>query len=331
MINASYTHAAPTFSALQTSVLQKNTSKIDAVKIQGKPATVKHCIDIFVAHLEEKTKRENMRPKYLSEVKNHLKRLAPLHPVMVTDLTKAKVKAFAFEHLEPLGASRNNRSLSALSCCIDHINTFYDLPCGDLPNPTRAARMKVNPPRTIFVNKDELKTMLDVAKSSASPHLYHFINIAVNTGMRTGEILGAKISYIDFSSNIMTLPKTKNGKQRVIPLNGAARSSLETLIKLRDALHPDNPHVFASPNKTGHVLSIKTSFQRCLKKSGIERHITPHTLRKTAGTYFLRSGFALHEVSSILGHSSLEITRKVYAFTDNLLLTDKIQGFNAVD
>lgn len=330
MIEASYTHNAPTF-APSYPVLPKNSSTSDVVKIDGKPATVKHCIDIFVAHLEEKTKRESLRPKYLAELKNHLKRLAPLHDLMVTDLTKAKIKTFAFEHLEPLGANRNNRSLSALSCCIDHINTFYDLPCGDLPNPTRAARMKVPPPRTIFVSKEELRSMLSVTDKGASPYLYHFIVIAVNTGMRTGEILGAKISYVDFSTKIMTLPKTKNGKQRVIPLNSAARSSLDTLIRLRDVLYPDSPYIFASSNKSGHVLSIKTSFQRCLKKAKIERPITPHTLRKTAGTYFLQSGFSLNEVSTILGHSSLEITRKVYAFTDNLLLTEKVQGFNALD
>jgi integrase len=53
--------------------------------------------------------------------------------------------------------------------------------------------------------------------------------LALNTGMRRGEILGLEWKNVDLTRGLIYVTNTKNGKDRVIPLNQAARSALESV------------------------------------------------------------------------------------------------------
>jgi len=144
---------------------------------------------------------------------------------------------------------------------------------------------------------------------NASPeYLQDIINVALNTAMREGEILGLEWEWVDFIENIIQLPQTntKNKKIRKIPINEKVRKILLKL-KLKTG---GNKYVFESPvipNK--NISYIQRSFKTACRKANIE-NLRFHDLRHSAATRLVESGIPLHTVSKLLGHSTIKITER---------------------
>ena len=81
------------------------------------------------------------------------------------------------------------------------------------------------PPRDRRVLEDEIGRLLDVAGADlakASARAVHAFRFAVETAMRAGEIVGLAAETVDRDTRVATLPKTKNGTARKVPLSTAA-------------------------------------------------------------------------------------------------------------
>jgi integrase len=108
-------------------------------------------------------------------------------------------------------------------------------------------------------------------------HLRPIILMAVNTGMRRGEILSLRWSQVDFQRGVVHLVRTKSGKGRDVPINLVIR---EELLKLRQS---SSECVFTS-QKTGRALThCKRAFASACRVAGIE-DLHFHDLRHTAAT-----------------------------------------------
>jgi len=144
---------------------------------------------------------------------------------------------------------------------------------------------------------------------NASPdYLKDIINLALNTAMREGEILGLQWDWIDFKENMIQLPQTntKNKKIRKIPINEKVR---KTLLKLK-LKTGGNKYVFESPvipNK--NISYIQRSFKTACRIAKID-NLRFHDLRHTVATRLVESGVPLHAVSKLLGHSTIQITER---------------------
>lgn len=77
-----------------------------------------------------------------------------------------------------------------------------------------------------WLTLDEEKGLLEGAKGQLSDQLVDMINLALNTGMRKGEILSLRIRDIDFSKKTLVVMESKNGEKRGIPLNKSAMEIL---------------------------------------------------------------------------------------------------------
>ena len=127
-------------------------------------------------------------------------------------------------------------------------------------NPTDKVKFfKENNHRLRYLTKEEIKALYN----AAAEHLKPIIVIALNTGVRKGEILNLKWEDIDFRQKIIYILNTKNGEKREIPMNDPL---FDTLLKIKK--HPDSPYVFC--NKDGKPYgSIKTAFRHALKRAKI--------------------------------------------------------------
>ncbi len=85
--------------------------------------------------------------------------------------------------------------------------------------------------RLRFLSEDELVRLLAAceAKASKSPVLLPIVTVAVNTGMRKGEILGLAWERVDFARGVLRLEQTKSGRRREIPMNQAVDEALSRL------------------------------------------------------------------------------------------------------
>lgn len=143
----------------------------------------------------------------------------------------------------------------------------------------------------------------------SAPHLRPIIITALNTGMRRGEILSLKWENVDFENKIFIITATNNKSKRIknIPINSVLK---KLLLELRLKNRMKSEYVFLGDDGKP-VKDIKTAFLNACRRANIEG-LRFHDLRHTAGTRMLERAVGIVEISEILGHSSIELTRKRY-------------------
>src|SRR3989454_5117792 len=75
--------------------------------------------------------------------------------------------------------------------------------------------------RLRFLTEDEIARLLAACAESQNPQLHAVVVVALNTGMRLGEIMGLVWERVDFSRGVILLERTKRGRRREVPRNGA--------------------------------------------------------------------------------------------------------------
>lgn len=154
---------------------------------------------------------------------------------------------------------------------------------------------------TRFLSDDERERLFAACKQSYWPRLYCLVVLACSTGMRKSELLNLRWADIDFDRGLAALEITKNGQPRVNPIPSAALAELE---KFRD-----DPGVLVFPGRNDKSYSFRKPWNQALKQAGITS-FRFHDLRHSASSYLAMSGASLIEIADILGHKSLQTTKR---------------------
>jgi integrase len=146
--------------------------------------------------------------------------------------------------------------------------------------------------------------------------------LALNTGMRAGEIFGLKWDSVDFENRLITIRRTfdqktreikettKNHKWRHVGINSVLMAALSKAL-------PSNGFGTVIDREVAGCQSpahIAREFAADCKRVGVRR-IKFHDLRHTFATQFVGRGGAIHALSGILGHSSSSMTDRYAHFT----------------
>lgn len=177
------------------------------------------------------------------------------------------------------------------------------------------------PTKKRALNDDEIKDLLLKFKDSK---YYLVVYLAVNTGMRIGEILGLTWNDIDFNNCLISVNKqwkklkdnswglgsvkSKNSI-RIIPISNSVTNEL---LKHKTIINIDN-RVFNFKSKDTVLLRVN----KLLKENGF--NISLHELRHTYATKLIANGIDFKTSAKILGHS-VEQTMKVYSHVNNDML-----------
>ena len=168
------------------------------------------------------------------------------------------------------------------------------------------------------LNDDEINILLSTAKSEM-PDFYPIVLLALNTGLRRGEIVALKWENIDLKNNkinvkhsayngVLTKPKTKSSYRTLeIPSN-----LHNVLVKLKLKSY-DNEFVFTNLNGNmldPHKISSKL-FPKLIKLSKLE-HYRFHDLRHTFGSQLVCNGVNIKYVQVQMGHSKIKTTLDIY-------------------
>ena len=130
------------------------------------------------------------------------------------------------------------------------------------------------------------------------------------TGMRRSELAHLKVGDIDSQRMIIRVVAGKGGKDRDLPLSPTL---LETL---REYWRWRKPKLYLFPTRTRGLpveepISDKTVWIACseaARRAGINKRVTPHTLRHSWATHLLEAGTDLRTIQVLLGHGDLETT-----------------------
>jgi len=152
------------------------------------------------------------------------------------------------------------------------------------------------------------------------------ISALLYTGARRAEIVGIKWDDVDMANNQLTL-HGKNNQTRIIPLTRELKYQLmdfkDILDKLEGAEYEvRSEYIFRTEHKDKKTKlkdkpmttkNVEHIVKDIIKKAGIDKDITPHNLRHNFASHFIKSGGSITALSGILGHSSSDITMRIYA------------------
>ncbi len=155
--------------------------------------------------------------------------------------------------------------------------------------------------RERVLTEDEEERILKVA----APHLKPILVVALNTGMRKGEVFKLKWQNVDFDKKEIKITESKSGRERRIPIN----SVLFSLLNAHKAQDGQSEYVFTNPDTGEPYTRIKRAFSTACERAGIE-DLRFHDLRHTFATRLVRRGVDLVIIKELMGHASIVTTQR---------------------
>ena len=172
-------------------------------------------------------------------------------------------------------------------------------------NPCRKVKqLKANNARMRVLTPSEELALLSALGGS---HLQEIVLVALNTGMRKGEILGLRWDDVDFYQGVLRVEEGKTGKRQV-PMNRIVRDLLQEKER--------GTYVFPSPVAGEKLVDIKTGFHRALRDAKV-RNFRFHDLRHTAASRMADAGADAFPLCAIFGWSDIRMAlRYTHSTTD---------------
>ena len=167
-------------------------------------------------------------------------------------------------------------------------------------NPAR--EVKLFPEKNYRIRYLEKNEIRNLCFSSPEP-LRTVIIVALNTGMRQGEIINLRWQDVDFERRIIYLLETKSGEKREVPMNQAVYN---VLLEIRR--QPNSPYIFSTKEGKRYSQSwVQHTFHKIIKKLGI-KDFRFHDLRHTFASQLVMMGIDIKTVQELLGHKKIDMT-----------------------
>ena len=226
------------------------------------------------------------------------------------------------DHLTIRGylANLQDRQLSRSTVLrrLSSLRSFFRYLCrrGQLDlDPTEAlATPKVQRKLPDFLELSEVESLLLAPDTTTIIGLRDraILELLYSTGMRVSELLALDLSDIEWQNAVVKV-RGKGKKERILPIGKIALETLDNYLARRHELgaDEDSQAIFISQrgNRIPDAKSIRRRIEKYAAVAGIQKKITPHTLRHTFATHMLNAGADLRSVQELLGHVSLSTTQ----------------------
>lgn len=189
---------------------------------------------------------------------------------------------------------------------------------------------KIKKPKTkkilpTVLNFKEIEKMIDLTyqeNDDLSIRNQALLELAYGSGLRVSELLNLEISDLHLNKGLVNI-LGKGNKERIIPLNENSILALQNyIVNARSKFNPKNANILFV-NKFGNPLS-RVGFFKLIKKlteeAGINKKVSPHTLRHSYATHLLENGADLRTVQELLGHEDI-LTTENYTHVSKKHLT----------
>ncbi|OCJ38314.1 site-specific integrase [Agrobacterium tumefaciens] len=216
------------------------------------------------------------------------------------DLSQQDIASFRDERLQSVAPSTAVRELAILSHVLEVAIRDWGPPLAK--NVVKLVRRPViRNERSRRLTGDEEQQLLNACDAGKIPFLSTLLVVAVETGMRRGELLGLKWSDFSHNRRVLSLALTKNGSGRDVPLSQRAFDTLKAWKE-----HPDVVQSTIFPMRPG---TLEQAWRRLLVRAGI-KGLRFHDLRHEGVSRLFERGLNMIEVSSVSGHKELRMLRR---------------------
>jgi len=228
------------------------------------------------------------------------------------------------------GLSRKGLAATSRARKLSAIRQFFRFLLGEGlrgDDPTSAIDSpKLGRPLPKLLSFDEVERLLETAAQGVTQaadgsakrralRIYALLETLYATGLRVSELLGLQRRVLVSDDRVLTI-KGKGGRERLVPLNDAAREALAAhlaaLAEDEDHGRAASPWLFPSGNGAQHL--TRQRFGQELKAlaiaAGIEpSRVSPHVLRHAFASHLLERGADLRTVQQLLGHADISTTQ----------------------
>ncbi|BAV59199.1 tyrosine recombinase XerD [Endomicrobiia bacterium] len=176
---------------------------------------------------------------------------------------------------------------------------------------------------------DEVDLLLNSINDDDEMHIRNkaMLELLYAAGLRVSELINLKFSDINLEDCFLRTIG-KGSKERLVPFGNKAKFFISIYLKKRRPCLNVNDHIFIS--RLGKKLS-RIEFWRQLKNIaknvGINKNITPHTLRHSFASHLLKGGADIRFVQEMLGHASITTTQ-IYTHLDEDRIVQQHKKFH---
>ena len=239
------------------------------------------------------------------------------------------IKNYLYKSFSDKKSISQARSISAIKSFFNYLifeGYIKDSPISNIESPKQEKKL----PKVL--TEEEIKKLIN------SIDLNHdfgqrnktIIEILYGTGIRVSELINLKLSNIFFKENIIKVIG-KGNKERFVPLGEIASNEMKIYINNRNRLKIDSKSSdILFLNRYGRGLTRSMIFKiisDASKRVGLDKSISPHTLRHSFATHLIKNGADLRTIQLILGHESITTT-EIYTHLDTLHLEEVLKKYH---
>ncbi len=155
-----------------------------------------------------------------------------------------------------------------------------------------------------YLSPEEARKLLKSLDSSKDVQESKAIQLLLYTGARKQEILSARWEYVDYERHLLTVPLSKSGKTRYVPLSDEAIKILRSIPREKGS-----PWIFPQKNGSGPIRSVSYLWDRLRNELGLH-DVRLHDLRHSFASFLVNAGCSLYEVQRCLGHYDPRVTMR---------------------
>lgn len=172
---------------------------------------------------------------------------------------------------------------------------------------------------------EEIDAIIDAIPpdKNESPRNRAIIEMLYGSGMRVSELVEARLSRYNPEEGFIII-EGKGAKQRIVPVSPTAISTISQYLPDRMPQPGHEDYIFL--NRRGKKLTRQMIFillRRLVEAAGIEKTVSPHTLRHSFATHLLEGGANLRVIQQLLGHESIATT-EIYLHLDRRHLRSQL-------
>lgn len=177
----------------------------------------------------------------------------------------------------------------------------------DLPRPKRHKTLPT------VLSRKEVNALLKAVRHPSSRAL---VMILYSSGLRVGEVVRLRPGDLDQDRGLLRVSSGKGRKDRYTLLSRRAMEAVERHLLFQN--ETGGPWLFPGTHKGKHMStrSVQKVVARARVRAGIQKRVTPHTLRHSFATHLLEAGTDLRYIQELLGHASSRTT-EIYTHVSN--------------
>ncbi|MBI4409004.1 MAG: site-specific tyrosine recombinase XerD [Gemmatimonadetes bacterium] len=176
------------------------------------------------------------------------------------------------------------------------------------------------------LSREEVERLLDAPDPAAALYWRDkaLLEFAYASGVRVSELISLRVRDLALEEGLATV-LGKGSKERLVPVGRAAVRALDVFLReLRPRLERGGGKGVVFLNARGQPLSrmgVWKILREHVRRAGIEKRVTPHTLRHSFATHLLEGGADLAAVQEMLGHADITTTQ-IYTHVDREYLRE---------